>query len=83
MPRIPGCGCGTLARKLREDVKLTPEQAEGFARALAETYSAGLASKADLELAVAKINGDLLVLKWMVGAILAGLLSLIVKTFYG
>jgi len=30
-----------------------------------------------------KIEADLLVLKWMVGAILAGVASLVVKSFFG
>ncbi len=37
-----------LARNLRDKAKLTPEQAEGFADAIAEAMQGDLATKADL-----------------------------------
>lgn len=38
---------------------------------------------ADYDSRFVKIEADLLVLKWMVGAILAGVISLLLKTFFG
>lgn len=37
---------------------------------------------ADYDMRFGKIEADLLVLKWMVGAILAGVASLIIKAFF-
>jgi hypothetical protein len=37
-----------------------------------------LATKTDIE----KLNAELLVMKWMLGFVLAGILSLIVKSFF-
>lgn len=41
-----------------------------------------LLTKTDLEIALATMRTDLAVLKWMMGALLAGVLSLILKTFF-
>jgi hypothetical protein len=38
-----------------------------------------LVKKADLEQALAPIRTDLTLLKWMIGAVLAGIVSLIIK----
>ena len=48
---------------------------EGKARAAAKAI-------ADYASRFVKIEGDLNVLKWMVGAILAGVVSLMTKTFF-
>jgi len=37
---------------------------------------------ADYDMRFVKIEADLLVLKWMVGAILAGVTSLVIKAFF-
>lgn len=47
---------------------------EGKARAAAE-------SLANYENRFAKIEADLLVIKWMMGVVIAGILSLVVKAF--
>ena len=49
---------------------------EGKARAAAE-------SLANYESRFSKIEADLLVIKWMLGVVIAGILSLLVKTFMG
>ena len=41
-----------------------------------------LLTKTDLEIALSPIRTDLAVLKWMMGVLLAGVLSLILKTFF-
>ena len=44
-----------------------------------------LATKIDfqvLEIKIEKVNGQLLVIKWMLGVVLAGIISLVVKSFF-
>ena len=41
-----------------------------------------LLTKTDLEIALSPIRTDLAVLEWMMGVLLAGVLSLILKTFF-
>ncbi len=61
------------------------EQAEAVVRIIAEAQDE-LVTKAHLEStlekALASIRTDLSVLKWMMGVLLAGVLSLILKTFF-
>ena len=58
-----------------------PEQAEAVVRAISEAQSA-LVTKADLEQALAPLRTDLTVLKWMMGMLLAGVMSLVLKGFF-
>ncbi len=60
---------------------LPPEQAEAVVRAISEAQS-DLVTKADLEQALAPLRTDLTVLKWMMGVLLAGVMSLILKGFF-
>lgn len=53
------------------------DQAEAVVRAISTAKE--LVTKADLEQALAPIRTDLTLLKWMVGAVLAGIVSLILK----
>lgn len=39
-------------------------------------------TKSDLTLEIAKVNAELLVIKWMLGVVLAGIISLILKAFF-
>lgn len=55
-----------------------PEQAEAVVRAIG-TAQDELVTKANLEQALAPIRTDLTLLKWMMGAVLAGIVSLIIK----
>lgn len=48
-----------FARSLREKAKLAPEQAEGFADAIAEAMQGDLATKADLARATSDTKADL------------------------
>ncbi len=53
---------------------------EGKARAAAQAMSEdNLATKADL----ARLERELLVVKWMSGATVAGVISLLLKSFFG
>lgn len=56
-----------------------PEQAEAVVRAIG-TAQEELVTQAHLEQALAPIRTDLTLLKWMMGAVLAGIISLIIKT---
>lgn len=60
---------------------IPPEQAETVVRVIAEAQNQ-LVTKTDLDIALAPIRTDLAVLKWMMGVLLAGVLSLILKTFF-
>ncbi|MBF0563728.1 MAG: DUF1640 domain-containing protein [Nitrospirae bacterium] len=63
----------------------TEEQAKGSSEALKTargTSVEDLATKSDLQILEAGINGELKPLKWMTGIVLAGVLSLIMKAFF-
>ncbi|MGX2032636.1 MULTISPECIES: hypothetical protein [Methylocaldum] len=47
----------------------------------ADTHTQSV-TKTDLETALAPIRTDLAVLKWMMGVLLAGVLSLVLKAFF-
>ena len=73
-----------LTGKLKE-AGFAPEQAEAVVRAISAAQE-DLVTKADLEQVLegklAPIRTDLTLLKWMMGAILAGIISLIIKTLF-
>lgn len=52
-----------FARALREKAKLTPEQAEGFADAIAEALHDDLATKSDLRLVKAELQAEIHLVK--------------------
>jgi hypothetical protein len=56
------------------------EQAEAVVRTIAEAQSQ-LVTKDDLEIALAPVKTDLAVLKWMMGMLIAGVMSLVIKSF--
>lgn len=56
------------------------EQAEAAVRTIAEAQSQ-LVTKDDLEIALAPVKTDLAVLKWMMGMLIAGVMSLVIKSF--
>jgi hypothetical protein len=57
------------------------EQAEAVVRAITQAQGQ-LVTKADLEVALAPIRTDLAVLKWMLGVLLAGVVSLVLEAFF-
>lgn len=69
---MPTTAIDTLryARRLR-DAGVPAEQAEAMADAIGSELVENLATKADLDTAVAEIRGTLLLLKRMVGFVLA------------
>lgn len=73
-----------FAKRLKES-GIPGEQAEAQAEALAdafETSSPGVAIKADLRELELKITNQLTLLTWMMGFMLAGVVSLVMKTFF-
>lgn len=67
-------------RKL-EAAGLPTQQAEVIADTFMEAQGeADLVTKKDLQLELAPIRSDLLLLKWMIGLVLGGILALILKT---
>jgi len=61
----------------------TPEQAEAVAATIRDsTESADLVTRKDLQIELAPIKADILLLKWMVGVIVAGVVALVAKAFF-
>jgi len=57
------------------------EQAEAVVRVIAEAQNR-LVTKDDLEIALSPLKTDLAVLKWMMGILIADVLSIVLKTFF-
>ena len=71
----------------------THQQAKATAEAFAEAtgqefvtkrdlHDAKVELKADMALGFAKVNGEMTLVKWMLGVLLAGVISLVAKTFF-
>ena len=60
---------------------ISQEQAEAVVRVIAEAQDT-LVTKNDLEIALSPLKIDLAVLKWMLGILTAGVLSLVLKAFF-
>jgi hypothetical protein len=69
-----------LVEKLKAS-GIPQEQAEAVVRTIAEAQTE-LITKTDLEIALAPIHTDFAVLKWMIGVLLAGVISLVLKAFF-
>ena len=57
------------------------EQAEAVVRVIAKSQD-NLVTQVGLEVALAPLRTDLAVLKWMIGLLLAGVMSLVIKAFF-
>ena len=57
------------------------EQAEAVVRVIAEAQNK-LVTRDDLEIALSPLKTDLAVLKWMIGILIAGVMSIVIKTFF-
>jgi len=69
-------------RKLR-DAGLAEQQAEAFAEAFQEAQAeAELATKNDIQRLEIKFDGEMRLIRWMLGILIAGVLSLVLKTFF-
>jgi len=73
-----------LVEQLRS-AGIPQEQAEAVVRVIAKSQDSLVTSDhfdAKLESALAPLRTDLVVLKWMMGLMLAGVMSLVLKTFF-
>ncbi len=57
------------------------EQAEAVVRVIADVQHR-LVTKDDLEISLSPLKTDLAVLKWMIGILIAGVMSIVIKTFF-
>lgn len=69
-----------LVNKLRA-AGFAQEQAEAVVRAIADSHKE-LVTKDYLDIRLGPIYTDLALLKWMVGILIAGVLSLVLKAFF-
>lgn len=69
-----------LVDKLK-NAGIPQEQAEAVVRVIADAQIK-LVTKDDLEISLSPIKTDLAVLKWMIGILIAGVMSLVLKTFF-
>jgi len=66
-----------------EDAGLERKQAIAIASAVRDSHDAAdLITKKDLEIALAPLRSELILLKWMVGAVLGGIVALMLKSFF-
>ena len=79
---MPTTAVDTLryARRLR-DAGVPAEQAEAMADVIGSELVENLATKADFDTAVTEIKGTLLLLKWMVGFVLAFVVAIAWRVF--
>jgi len=69
-----------LVDKLK-NAGISQEQAEAVVRVIAEAQNS-LVTKTDLELALSPLKTDMAVIKWMMGILIAGVMSIVIKTFF-
>ena len=69
-----------LVRELRS-AGMAQEQAEAVVRTIVKSH-AELVTRQDLQIELAPIKSDTLLIKWMLGLLLAGVASLILKAFF-
>ena len=69
-----------LVDKLKSAGIIPQEQAEAVVRVIADAQHK-LVTKDDLEIALSPLKTDLAVLKWMIGILIAGVMSIVIKTF--
>jgi len=72
-----------FARRLKE-AGVSESQAEAEAEALSEALESQLATKSDisrLEGRIARLEGRIILLQWMLGFLLAGNLTILLKLF--
>lgn len=71
-----------FVRRLR-DAGISESQAEALSDALGEVQSeANLVTRQDLQIALAPLYRDLVLIKWMMGVLLGGVATLILKSFF-
>ncbi|GMU49631.1 MAG: hypothetical protein AMXMBFR31_18570 [Candidatus Desulfobacillus denitrificans] len=69
-------------RRLK-DAGVPEPQAEALAEALRDAQGkAEIVTKQDLQIELAPIKADVQLIKWMLGILLAGVASLVIKSFF-
>jgi len=68
--------------KTLEAAGVSAPQAEAFAAAVQDSSNAAdLVTKKDLQIELAPLKADILLLKWMSGVMVAGVIALVAKAF--
>jgi hypothetical protein len=71
-----------FANRLKQ-AGISAEHAEAEASALADALGGSeLVTRQDLQIEIAPLRADMLHMKWMIGVVITGVLSLVVKTFF-
>ena len=70
-----------FAQALRDRAHVPQEQAEGIAQAFADATGEQIATKSDLREEIAPVKAEMLLVKWMMGFVLAFQLAIFVKLF--
>ena len=66
-----------------KDAGVPEPQAEALAEALRDAQGeAEIVTKQDLQIELAPIKADVQLIKWMLGILLAGVASLVIKSFF-
>ena len=68
------------SRKLK-DAGIDEAHAEAIVQSMAEAFDDSVATKADLDKLEASVKGDIKLLKWMIGVVLACVAFPILKSF--
>ena len=69
--------------KTLEAAGMPSQQAEAVAAAVQDSSNAAdLVTKKDLQIELAPIKADIVLLKWMIGAVFAGVAALVGKAFF-
>ena len=70
-----------FVRRLK-DAGVPEKQAEAEAEALAEVFAEALETQLATRSDMIRIEGELKLIKWMVGLVIGGVLALVLKTFF-
>ena len=70
-----------FARRLKA-AGVPEKQAEAEAEALAEVFSEALETQLATKSDIVRLEGELKLIKWMVGLVIGGVLALVLRTFF-
>lgn len=70
-----------FAQTLRDKAHVPQDQAEGIAQAFADATGEQIATKSDLSQEIAPVKAELLLVKWMMGFVLAFQVAIFAKLF--
>jgi len=83
MTRMAAIAFDTLkfVRRLK-DAGVPEKQAEAEAEALAEVFSEALETQLATKADMVRLEGELKLIRWMLGLVIGGVLALVLKTFF-